>query len=172
MTRLSILLCALVLTAAASAQTMQVQPIRSTAPAPQAAVQPIQVQPIQPVDAAQTDQAESAPAPIQTVESLTAANQKLRRDNKALRTENEALKARILAFTTPGGSEVRAFCPSDTVSRNTAGAENNCAAAGYTCDQVNGQCRNMCTTSDMCSAGFSCNPCNNRCETAANPTQC
>ena len=64
-----------------------------------------------------------------------------------------------------GGSLVHAYCPAgdNTVSRNTAGAETNCAAAGYTCEPVTGQCRTTCQTSDMCSRGFTCDTGRQRC---------
>ena len=110
---------------------------------------------------------------MQTVEGLTEANGKLREENRVLRAENASLKDRIANMTTPGGSAVHAYCPTETVSRNTAGAEANCAASGYKCEDVSGLCHKTCSSSDQCSAGHSCNPCNNKCENNAGPiTQC
>jgi hypothetical protein len=173
MSRVMTLLClTLFCSALASAQSMQaIRPLEVKPAQPAPVVQPIRVTPADD-SAAQATQAEPTVGPVQTVESLTAIVQKLRKENKQLRAENEALKARILGFTTPGGSEVRAYCPTETVSRNTAGGENDCATGGYKCDQVSGQCHTTCSTSAQCSGGYSCNPCNNRCETLAGLTQC
>jgi hypothetical protein len=176
MSRNLILLCATLLAFSvaigATAQNMpaaraiQIQPIQ---PAP--VVQPV-VAPVA-TDAAATEQAPSGIQPIETMESVKAANQKLREANKALKAENDSLKARIAQMTTPGGSAVHAYCPTDTTSRNTAGAEANCAASGYKCEEVSGLCHQMCSSSEQCAAGHSCNPCNNKCENNAGPiTQC
>jgi hypothetical protein len=172
MTRVTILLCALALTAAAAAQT--VRPIKVTpvqaAPAP--VEQATQVSPAV-EDAARTTGQESAPRPIDTVESLRAANNKLRADNRTLRAENNDLKQQILGYTRHGGSLVTAYCPTATLSRNTAGDERDCAAGGYKCEKVSGLCHATCSTSAECATGYSCNPCNNKCENNAGPiTQC
>jgi hypothetical protein len=176
MTRVLILACATLLAATvASAQAppvraIQIQPIQAQ-PAP--ATQAIQVQPA----ATASDAAQVAPAepigPVQTPEALAAANQQLRENNRLLRNENSALKDRILQMTTRGGSQVRAWCPTETTSRNTAGAEADCGATGYKCEDVSGLCHKTCTSSDQCAVGHSCNPCNNHCENNAGPiTQC
>ena len=167
MTRVTILLCALVLTAAAAAQ--QVRPIKAApiqaAPAPQ----PVQVQPAPAVDAAAAAVVDEEPMqPIETVESLKAANKKLRADLRAARTENTALKDRITQMTTRGGSQVRAWCPSEDVSRSTAGDENNCAISGYSCEPVSGLCRNTCRISTDCAAYHTCDPGTNRCVNTQN----
>lgn len=126
----SLAACLLLMAAASQAQTVQ-----SIKMAP--AVRPN-------VDAAQIDQA--------AVEKAA-----LERENKRLREENAALKKRIDELTTLGGSEVHAYCPSRETSRNTAGAESDCrAAGGYTCEEVSGLCRTSCQTTDMCAAGFTC----------------
>lgn len=140
-------LSALLAASLAAAQSVQtVQPIQSARPA--AVVSPQAVPPVQaPADAAQH---------IDRTAQLEAQNRKLREANVALRQENAQLKARLDAMTTRGGSEVRAFCPSNTVSRNTAGDSANCATAGYNCDPVSGLCRTTCQTSDMCAGGFTC----------------
>lgn len=112
----------------------------------QTAIQPIKLQSVQPnVQVAQ-------------VKDPALEVARLERENKRLREENEALKKRVDDFTRLGGSEVHAYCPagSPTLSRNTSGAENNCGAAGYTCEPVSGLCRTSCQTSDMCAGGFTC----------------
>ncbi len=167
MSRVLMLLCATLLAATfASAQSMP-------------AVRPIKMQPVQPAPTTQvapapTEAVQAQPfGPVQTVEGLTAANQKLRAENKALRTENGSLKAKLAALTTPGGSQVRAYCPAATISRNTAGAEADCAATGYKCEDVSGLCHKTCSSSEQCALGYSCNPCNSKCENNAGPaTQC
>jgi hypothetical protein len=66
------------------------------------------------------------------------------------------LRARLDDMTRAGGSLVTAQCTSDTISRNTAGASEDCAASGYTCAAVSGLCHRSCTSTTMCSAGFVC----------------
>lgn len=96
---------------------------------------------------------------------LSERNRKLRDENVRLNEENAALQARVGELTRLGGSEVHAYCPagSNTISRNTAGAESNCALAGYTCEQVSGLCHTSCQSSDMCSVGFTCKIEDQRC---------
>jgi len=91
------------------------------------------------------------------VDENAVAIRKLEIENKKLREENAALKQRLDSFTSLGGSEVHAYCADKTTSRNTAGAETNCAAGGYECEPVSGLCKTSCTTSaDTCSLGFTC----------------
>jgi len=112
-------------------------------------LQPIQLQP-------------RAAAQVNTqaaqIDEAAMEKTRLERENKRLKAENEALQKRIDEFTRLGGSQVHAYCPADNpnLSRNTSGAENNCGAAGYTCEPVSGQCRTSCQTSDMCAGGFTC----------------
>jgi hypothetical protein len=183
MSRSLILLCATLVAAtlAVGASAQNVPPVRAIQ------VQPIKLEPIQPAtqpaqaaqaspvarEAGETDAAVAGIQPIETVESIKAANQKLREANKILRNENNSLKDRITQMTTRGGSLVRAYCPTETTSANTAGAESNCGATGYKCEDVSGLCHKTCSSSDQCVGGYSCNPCNNRCENNAGPiTQC
>ena len=183
MSRNLILVCATLLAATiaigAAAQntqpvrTIQIQKIQPIQPAP--SVQPIEAtaSPAVASDVAETDQAPSGIQPIETVESVKAANAKLREANKILRNENNSLKERLTQMTTRGGSLVRAYCPTETTSANTAGAEANCAASGYKCEDVSGLCHKTCASSDHCAGGYSCNPCNNKCENNSGPiTQC
>jgi hypothetical protein len=166
MTRSLFALCALLLATVAAAQ-MQVQPIK-VAPRPQPA--PTQATPVSPAvdEAAGTVQQEAPTQAIETVESLREANRQLREKNKALRNENAALKERLAQTTTRGGSLVKAWCPTPTVARTTAGDESNCAAGGYNCDPVSGQCRTTCQTSDHCSINFTCDPPSGKCISTIN----
>ena len=90
------------------------------------------------------------------VDENAAAIRKLEIENKKLREENAALRQRLENFTSLGGSEVHAYCPSEATSRNTAGVEANCAAGGYTCEPVTGLCRDSCETSAACATTFKC----------------
>jgi hypothetical protein len=95
---------------------------------------------------------------------LTKRNKELRAQVVRLKEENASLHARIAEFTKPGGSEVRAFCPTGTTSRNTAGATANCARlGGYTCEAVSGLCRTSCQTTDMCAPGWTCDTAAQQC---------
>jgi FtsZ-binding cell division protein ZapB len=101
-------------------------------------------------------QLQVAPRPaasIAQIDQEAVERTRLERENAKLKEENAALKQRIEALTTLGGSEVRAYCAAPNVSKNTAGAENNCADAGYSCDDVSGLCNTRCNTSDECSGG-------------------
>lgn len=62
----------------------------------------------------------------------------------------------IDAMTKRGGSLVRAFCENENVSRNTAGAVNNCASLGYACEPVSGVCYSRCSKTDQCTRGWVC----------------
>ncbi len=77
------------------------------------------------------------------VDENAVARRKLEIENQKLREENAALKQRLENFTSLGGSEVHAYCPSKATSRNTAGAETNCAAGGYDCEPVTGLCQDI-----------------------------
>ncbi len=125
----SVLACAFLM-GGASAQTLQTIKL---APAPRPNVA-----------AAQIDQAALEKAALE-------------KENKRLREENAALKKRVDDFSSLGGSEVHAYCPTPGTSRNTAGAESDCRdAGGYTCEPVSGLCRTSCQTSDMCAGGYTC----------------
>ena len=114
----------------------------------------------------QNTQPTVAPAPqLQAVEidkdavirRLHDDNARLKAENASLQDENASLSARIAAMTSLGGSEVHAYCPNSTTSRNTAGAESSCAdLGGYTCESVSGLCRTRCQTTDMCAPGWTC----------------
>jgi len=74
--------------------------------------------------------------------------------NQGLRGENDGLRHQLAEYTRRGGSLVHAYCETRTVSRNTAGASNDCARDGYTCEPVSGLCRTSANDSDQCSDGF------------------
>lgn len=94
---------------------------------------------------------------------------RLQRENARLKEENAVLKQRIEAMTSLGGSEVRAYCAAPNVSKNTAGAENNCAESGYSCDDVSGMCNTRCNSAKECAGGiYNCN--SNACTTAPPPS--
>lgn len=77
-----------------------------------------------------------------------------RAKNQALRNENASLRAQLEAWTRKGGSQVHAYCETPTLSANSAGARNDCAASGYACEPVSGLCRTMARTSNDCAPGF------------------
>ena len=74
--------------------------------------------------------------------------------NKALRGENTDLRQQLAAYTRRGGSLVHAYCETESVSRNTAGARNDCAPTGYKCEPVSGLCRTSANDSIQCADGF------------------
>jgi hypothetical protein len=73
------------------------------------------------------------------------------------------LKKQISDMTRKGGQLVRAYCETETMSRNTAGAATNCAATGFRCEAVSGLCRTRCMRSDECASGFVCDSNRNVC---------
>jgi hypothetical protein len=130
----------LLLAGASLAQTMQ-------------AVKPIQMQPLQVVTPKPDLEAND---PDRKIARLEAEKRALQEENARLRAQNEAL-------TALGGSQVHAYCPSREISRNTAGAENNCASAGYNCEAVSGVCHTSCSNGDACAAGYNCDPTTRQC---------
>ena len=74
--------------------------------------------------------------------------------NKALRAENASLKAQLDSYTSRAGSRVTAYCETPTLSRNTAGASNDCSASGFGCEPVSGLCRTVAHSTSECAAGF------------------
>jgi hypothetical protein len=119
----------------AAASSAQVQP----------AVKPLVLQPLQ---VAPKPELESN-LPEQRIARLEAEKRELQEENIRLREQNRQM-------TELGGSQVHAYCPSREISRNTAGAENNCASSGYNCESVSGLCRTTCGTSDDCAVDFNC----------------
>lgn len=80
--------------------------------------------------------------------------EKERAKNAELRAENARLTTQLQEWTRKGGSLVHAYCATPTVSANSSGARNDCAASGYTCEPVSGLCRTSVNTSADCAAGW------------------
>jgi hypothetical protein len=133
----------LLLVSAAAAQ--QMQPLQ----APALKIQPLQVQVAPP---------NPNLLPMDEVSVLKRDNARLKRENKQLQALVADLSTRVNNFTQLGGSEVRVYCSSPTVSTNTSGGSTDCAAAGgLTCESASGQCRTQCIVSDDCAGTLSCN---------------
>lgn len=117
------------------AHAQSVPRIQSIGPSPAA---------IQPVD----------PAAASRAKDYEALYRKEAGKNRELRAEVQSLTQRIAEMTRPGGSLVQAYCESNSVSRNTAGARSDCAASGFACEQVSGLCRTSARSTSDCAAGF------------------
>jgi hypothetical protein len=82
-------------------------------------------------------------------DDLRKKNTDLQKQLDALQQKNAALQKQVDNCTKPGGSTVKAYCESSTVSRNTAGSSNYCV--GYLCEPVSGLCRTSCSaTQEQC----------------------
>ena len=156
--RLVALLAALIVTPAL-AQIMKVQPIQRP---------PVVATPqIQPIETVQQDNDAPAFDVANDPERARALIDKLNKDKRELKLQlsesaaklNEAM-ATIDQWTQKGGSLVHAYCESEEVSRNSAGATENCADSGYRCAPVEGTCRKSCNVTTDC-AGY------HVCDTAA-----
>ena len=128
-TRLGLLCCLAGILAAAIAIPLSAQNVQS-------------VQPIRPMVA--------PAANVQVQPDYRDLYEKARANNQKLRAENADLKAQLAAWTSKGGSLVHAYCESDTLSRTTAGASNDCAATGYKCEPTSGLCRTTANSSADC----------------------
>ena len=115
----------------------------------QQVAQPVQVEQTVPDQDLQV--AEDKDALIKRLRDKNAA---LRQENDQIKQENTELQGRIAAMTSLGGSEVHAYCSDATTSRNTAGAIDDCAATGYTCESVSGLCRTIVRSSGECAVGW------------------
>lgn len=143
--RLVALLAAIVVTPAL-AQVMQIQ-----RPVIVPQIQPVQNDP----DVAQK---------VMTIEDAQAQIAKLRAEKKELNARLNETLATLDQWTKKGGSLVHAYCESDSISRNTSGASENCALSGYTCAPVEGTCRRSCVSSSDCDGQFRCE--NSQCVSA------
>ena len=143
--RLVALLAAIVVTPAL-AQVMQIQ-----RPVIVPQIQPVQNDP----DVAQK---------VMTIEDAQAQIAKLRAEKKELNARRNETLATLDQWTKKGGSLVHAYCESDSISRNTSGASENCALSGYTCAPVEGTCRRSCVSSSDCDGQFRCE--NSQCVSA------
>lgn len=79
---------------------------------------------------------------------------KERAKNQALRGQVASLQAELASWTSKGGSQVHAYCETETLSRNSAGARNDCAASGYRCEPVSGLCRTSARVTADCAPYF------------------
>ena len=136
--RLVALIAALIVTPAL-AQVMRVQPVQRPV-----VVTP-QIAPIQ-QDSGLTEK-------IMTIEEAQAQIAKLRDEKRELDGRLTEALATIDQYTQKGGRLVHAYCESETLSRNTAGASEDCAASGYRCADVEGTCRKSCNVTSEC-AGY------------------
>ena len=81
---------------------------------------------------------------------------RLQREKRELSAKLTEALATIDQYTTRGGNLVRAYCESDELSRNTAGATENCAESGYRCSPVEGTCRRACNVTTDCAGYYVC----------------
>ena len=138
-------LLALLMFAPALAQDVQVRKLDRAVP--------VKIIPqVQPLEQVPSDVVEK----IMTIEEAKAQIAKLRAERRELNAKLAEAANTIQQMTVKGGSLVRAYCASNEVSRNTAGAEENCAAAGYACAEVSGLCKNSCTIGPDCASGYTC----------------
>lgn len=147
-------LLALLIVTPALAQVM-VQPIQK--------VQPIPTVPIVRAPDMTVQQNNDAANKVMTIEEARARISQLTQEKRAANEKLKEALARIDEITKPGGSLVRAYCASPALSRNTAGAEENCSSTGYVCGEVAGLCKTQCTTSNDCAAGYTCDVPQARC---------
>lgn len=96
--------------------------------------------------------------------------EKEREKNQQLRAENASLQSQLAEWTRKGGSQVHAYCEAPTLSVNSAGSRNDCAASGYTCEPVSGLCRTSAANGSECAIGRQWCVYGNRC--VASPAEC
>lgn len=97
------------------------------------------------------------------IRTLNAKVERFTNLSNAQAEQINRLNKQIGDMTRKGGSLVRAYCESDTMSRNTAGAKSNCAAAGYLCEPVSGLCKSQCTATVDCAPRYVCDSDKGRC---------
>jgi len=115
-------------------------------------IQPLVISPLPQVAPLEVD--DNSVTKAMTLEEANALIAKLKKDRSEKSLELRAALERINEMTKFGGSLVQAYCTSDTMSRNSAGASENCAASGYSCDSVSGLCHRRATISGHCAEGF------------------
>ena len=137
----------------ALAQVIQVQKLE----------RPVVINPIPTPEQLTADPNSDIAEKVMTIEEAKAQIAKLRQERRELNAKLAEAVATIEQMTKPGGSLVRAYCESPEVSRNTAGATENCGR--YQCGQVDGLCKKSCSgaSAGECASGYSCN--NGRCMT-------
>lgn len=168
-------LCAAILLAIAA-------PLVAAADPPPAPTTRPRVQPVQPLQPAQVPvrPAQQAPQaqPGLAVDATTVLknqlhqceqerlqldqeNDGLRQQVQQLQQQKAALQQQLDETVHPGGSLVKAWCESETVSRNTAGAYSDCGV--YACEPVSGLCRTSCSAAVQCRQGYVCDTSNGQC---------
>jgi TolA-binding protein len=87
-----------------------------------------------------------------TTAQLQSEIQRLRTQVQQLTQQRDALQQQVTQMTTRGGSLVHAYCEAQSVSRNTAGARQDCGY--YACAPVTGTCNSSCNTTTECEEGY------------------
>jgi len=136
-------LLALLFVTPALAQVMQVQALPRTTPLPMPAQALPELAPLE-VDSDPVTKA-------MTLEDATALIAKLKADRREVNVKLTNALGTIEQMTTRGGSLVRAYCESPSLSRNTAGASEGCGR--YICGDVDGLCKKTCVVTDDCAVG-------------------
>ena len=94
--------------------------------------------------------------------------EKEREKNQQLRAANSTLQSQLAEWSRKGGSQVHAYCETPTLSANSAGSRNDCAAAGgLTCEPVSGLCRTSAASSAQCAPTYNWCVYGNRCVKSA-----
>ena len=119
---------------------------------------PVRIQPITPPPAMQQPDNSELQANLMTAEEARTKIAQLNREKRELNARLTEALATIEQMTSRTGSLVRAYCESKTLSRNTAGATENCADSGYVCGEVEGTCKRQCSVSFDCATGYTCMP--------------
>jgi hypothetical protein len=159
MRRVVLLLLALFVVAPVAAQVIIARPDAIQRTEPQVAVPS--------GNPAQLDVASDPERARAEIARLRARNRELRGQFSTTLADLQALRGQLDEMTRTGGSLVTAYCVGGTVSRNSAGASEDCTASGYTCAAVSGLCHRSCTASSMCARGFACDILSGRCEVPA-----
>lgn len=107
-----------------------------------------QIQPIQ--------QDSNSAQKVMTIEDAKAQIARLNQDKRELNAKLTEALATIDEWTKKGGSLVHAYCESEEISRNSAGASEDCSANGYRCSPVEGTCRRSCNVTTDCAGYFVC----------------
>jgi hypothetical protein len=81
---------------------------------------------------------------------------RLYREKRELNAKLTEALATIQQYSERKGTLVKAYCESRELSRNTAGATENCADSGYVCGEVEGTCKRSCNVSSECATNFTC----------------
>jgi hypothetical protein len=152
------------LTCMSSAQTdsrfRPIQKVPPASPTPSVTGQPVRTIQANPAGTAQPGRPIQAnpgitdPSAASLAKDYEALYRKEAEKTRELKAQVQSLTQRLAEATKPGGSLVKAYCESSTVSRNTAGARNDCAESGYTCEPVSGLCRTVARNSADCAPGY------------------